>query len=188
MVSLHDDPVELVDPRYDDWRERFDAERHRLRDALATTDLDDRVRRLEHVGSTAVPDLSAKDIVDVDLVVDDHAVPAVSDAVVDAIDGTRYENTATWHVLARRHDGQRFNVHAFGATDDGWRTSVATRDVLRARPALRDEYAALKRELATQNDDFEEYSEGKSDLVTRLLRVARNADDLAFDFDVPDGD
>ncbi|WP_323677120.1 GrpB family protein [Halorubellus sp. PRR65] len=188
MVSLYDDPIELVDSRYEDWCERYAAERDRLRDALAAASVDDRVRRIEHVGSTAVPDLPAKDVVDVDVVVADDAVPACTDAVADALGGTRYENASTWHVVARRHDGQRFNVHVFGVTDDGWRTSVATRDVLRERPAARDEYADLKRDLAADHDDLGAYSEGKSALVDRLLREARHADDLAFDFAVPTPD
>lgn len=185
MVDLDDDAIELVDSRRETWRTRFDAEHERLRDAVAAAGLAERVRAFEHVGSTAVPDLAAKDVVDVDVVVDDDAVPGISGAVLDRLDGTRYENTPTWHVLARREADQRFNVHVFGASDTGWKRSVATRDVLRTRPERREEYEALKRELAAEHDDVGAYSRGKADLLARIHETARDADDLSFEFDVP---
>jgi GrpB-like predicted nucleotidyltransferase (UPF0157 family) len=194
MVDLHADPIELVDSQYDAWRERFEHERDRLERALEDGSNEDspveaslagRVHAIEHVGSTAVPELPAKDIVDVDLVVADDAVPAVSDAVVDALGGTRHENSETWHVVAREHDGQRFNVHVFARRDDGWKRSVATRDVLRARPSPREEYAQLKRDLAGETDDLETYSTGKTELLEHVLRTARDADEFTFDFAVP---
>jgi|AntDeeMetagen134_2_1112570.scaffolds.fasta_scaffold06774_2 GrpB-like predicted nucleotidyltransferase (UPF0157 family) len=187
MVDLHDDPIELVDSRYETWRPRFETERDRLESLFAAVDLGHLVHSVEHVGSTAVPGLPAKDVVDLDVVVDDDAVTAVSEAIVDELGGTRYENTETWHVLARRAgaDAQRFNVHVFGASDDGWRESVATRDVLRERAELREAYATLKRDLAAAHDDLGAYSRGKSELMARILQTARDADDLDFEFVVP---
>ncbi|WP_435347660.1 GrpB family protein [Haloarchaeobius sp. HRN-SO-5] len=185
MVDLEADAVELVESRYAEWTDRFEAERTRLRDALDAADLDDRVHRIEHVGSTAVPDLAAKDVVDVDLVVGDGTVVDVASAVETRLGGTRYDNGDGWNPVARCHDGQRFNVHVFGRSDDGWKTSVATRDVLRARSGLCDEYERLKRDLAAEHDDLEAYSIGKTAFVETVLRTAREADDLSFGFEVP---
>lgn len=156
-----------------------------MREAVRSRGVADRVVRLEHVGSTAVPDLAAKDVVDLDVVVADRAVETVADGLVDELGGTRYENDATWNPVARRHAGQRFNDHVFAASSDGWKVSVVTRDVLRARPDLREGYEALKRDLAADTDDLTEYSRGKAEFVERLLRVARESDDLPFDFAVP---
>ena len=64
--------------------------------------------------------------------------------------------------------------------------SVATRDVLRARPDLRGEYERLKRDLAAEHDDLTAYSVGKSAFVARVLTVAREDEHLAFDFEPPD--
>lgn len=186
VVDPNDDPIELVDSRHREWRDRFDAERDRVRDVLADRGLLARVHRIEHVGSTAVPGLAAKDVVDLDVVVADDAVADVSRAIEAALGGTRLENTDEWHPVFREHEGQRFNVHVFGLASPKWRISVATRDVLRARPALRAEYERVKRDLAADHDDLTAYSRGKSDLVVRLLRVAREADDLTFRFDVPE--
>lgn len=185
MVDPNDDPIRLVDPRNEAWREAFEAERDRVRDALVAHDLDDRVERIEHVGSTAVPDLAAKDVVDLDVVVEDDAVGAVSNALEAELGGTRLENDDGWHPLFRAHDGQRFNDHVFGASSEKWRISVVTRDVLRYHPDLRAEYADLKRELAAAHDDLTGYSVGKSAFIDRVVRVARTEDAPTFAFDLP---
>ena len=185
MVSPHDDSIELVAPNYEEWRARFVAERDRVHRALAIHDLESRLRRLEHVGSTAVRNLPSKDVVDLDIVVADDAVGDVSDAIASELGGDRSENAAEWHPVFRVHDGQRFNDHVFAASSDRWKLSVVTRDVLRARPELRREYEQLKRELSAEHDDLVAYSEGKTAFIERLIATARSGDDLEFDFDLP---
>lgn len=186
MVDVHEDPIELVPSRYETWRERYRAERDRVRAALAEHDLRDAVVRIEHVGSTSVPDLAAKDIVDLDVVVEDGAVDAASAALVDELGGDRAENGDEWHPVFRETGGQRFNDHVFAASADGWKVSVATRAVLRADPGLRAEYEALKRDLASETDDLETYSRSKSAFVGRLLDRARDDDAIEVAFDVPE--
>jgi GrpB-like predicted nucleotidyltransferase (UPF0157 family) len=185
VVDLEREPVEIVPSRHGEWRDRFEAERDRLRGALRRHGLDDRAVRLEHVGSTAVPELPAKDVVDLDLVVADGSVDEVAEAVLAALGGTRYENGEAWNLVARREGEQRFNDHVFAASAERWKVSVVTRDVLRARPALREEYAELKRGLAAETDELSEYSVGKTAFVERLLRVARESDEPTFAFEVP---
>lgn len=155
--------------------------------SCSRTGLEDDCERIEHVGSTAVPNLAAKDIVDLDVVVADDAVAEVSRALADELGGTRVENSGEWHPVFREHDGQRFNDHVFAASSDGWTVSVVTRDVLAARPDRRGEYERLKRDLAAEYDDLVAYSEGKSAFVERLLEVAR-ADDGIADYPVPSTD
>lgn len=185
MVDPAADELALVPSQYDTWREHFRAERDRIRTVLAGQSLARHVERIEHVGSTAIPDLAAKDIVDLDVVVADDAVAEVSQALESDLGGDRHENTDGWHPLFRRHDGQRFNDHVFAASDDGWRISVVTREVLCARPALRDEYEELKRELTADHDDLFEYSTGKTAFVERVLAVARTDDSIDIDVSVP---
>lgn len=186
MVDPNDDPIELVESQYDEWQERFAAERERIQATLAARGLDDLVDRVEHVGSTAVPGLTAKDIVDLDVVVADDAVGDVSAALVEELGGDRAENSPGWHPVFRVHDGHRFNDHVFARSDDGWQISVVTRDVLRARPDLRDEYERRKRALAADHDDLTAYSRGKTALVARLLETAREDDEFDYEFGVPD--
>jgi GrpB-like predicted nucleotidyltransferase (UPF0157 family) len=185
MVNPNDDPIELTTSQYEVWRERFTDERERLDDIVSSNGLDECVERIEHVGSTAVPDLPAKDIVDIGIVVEDSAVADVSRVLEIDLGGTRLENTSGWHPVFRLDDGQRFNDHVFAASGDKWKISVVTREVLRERPELRKEYGQLKRELALENNDLTTYSRGKSAFIGRLLRTGREADDLKFDFAVP---
>ncbi|WP_394739222.1 GrpB family protein [Natronococcus roseus] len=187
MVDADRDPIKLVPADHETWREQFVAERERVRDALSRAGLEDDCERIEHVGSTAVPNLAAKDIVDLDIVVADDVVSEVSKLLAAELGGTRLENSGEWHPVFREHEGQRFNDHVFAASSDGWRVSVVTRDVLAARPDRREEYERLKRELAAEHDDLVAYSEGKSAFVERLLEVAR-ADDGIADCSVPPRD
>lgn len=185
MVDPRNDRIELVESRHEAWRGAFERERRRLRELFERHGVADAIHRIDHVGSTAVPDLAAKDVVDVDVVVADDAVAPVSAAVADDLGGTRVQNHDGWHPVFRREHGQRFNDHVFAVSDDGWRVSVATRTVLRARPALRERYERRKRELAAATDDLERYSEEKSGIVRRLLSVARTDDAFQFSFSVP---
>lgn len=185
MVDVGDDPLELVPSRHGTWCDQFREERERVRAALRRRGLEDRVERIEHVGSTAVPDLAAKDVVDLDVVVANDSVADISWALVEELGGDRAENGDGWHPVFRAKAGQRFNDHVFAASSDGWKVSVVTRDVLAAHSALRAEYEALKRELAAEHDDLTDYSVGKSEFVARLLDRARADADLAFAFTVP---
>ena len=187
MVSPSEDPIELVPSRHDAWREYFEAERDRVTDALRDAALESAVERIEHVGSTAVPGLAAKDIVDLDIVVADNAVDAISRTLESKLGGDRHENSDEWHPVFRRENGRRFNDHVFAASDDGWKISVVTRDVLVAHPELRSEYEALKRDLAAEHDDIVAYSTGKTAFVERVLEVARTDDAVSFEFLVPTG-
>ncbi|MXV64144.1 GrpB family protein [Natronorubrum sp. JWXQ-INN-674] len=185
MVSTNDDPIELVPARTETWREQFTEERDRIDETLADASLESTVERIEHVGSTAVPDLAAKDIVDLDIVVADGAVREVSRTLETELGGDRIENSDEWHPVFRRENGQRFNDHVFAASSDGWKISVVTREILAAEPTLRAEYEALKRELAAEHDELVAYSRGKTAFIKRALDVARASDGLSFDFEVP---
>ncbi len=185
MVDPHEDSLELSSSRYVEWSEHFAAERERLHEALQSHGLMDAVCRIEHVGSTAVPGLAAKDIVDVDVVVADSHVDDVARAIESSLGGDRYENSETWHPIFRLHDGQRFNVHVFAAAEKKWRISVVTRDVLRAHDDLREAYERRKRELAREHDELVAYSRGKTDFVERLLQRARTDEQLTFDIAIP---
>ena len=178
MVSADDDPIELVPSRHEEWHEHFLTERQRVLTVLADQILESTVERIEHVGSTAVPHLAAKDIVDLDIVVVDDAVDEVSRILNTDLSGTRETNTEQWHPVYREHDGQRFNDHVFAVSSERWRISVLTCEVLRTYPELRDEYEQLKRELAAEHDDLVAYSTAKSEFIGRVLTVAEEDEEI----------
>jgi GrpB-like predicted nucleotidyltransferase (UPF0157 family) len=183
MVSPYEDEIALVASRHEEWREEFKRERSRVRDVLEDDGLETHVRRIEHVGSTAVPGLAAKDIVDLDIIVADDAVTTVSKTVESELGGTRYENSETWQPVFREEDGQRFNDHVFAQSGDGWKKSLATVAVLSDRPELRSEYEQLKRDIAAETDELETYGKAKTEFLQKVLSVARA--EFEFQFDVP---
>ena len=151
---------EIVIADYDDaWPERFAAERARIVAALGV-----RALRIEHVGSTSVPGLAAKPIVDI-LV----EVAALADAAGLARAG---------YVLRVREEGHRMyrtpeldvHVHVWPSGSPNIAADLAFRDRLRASPEDRAAYEALKRELATRDwPDVNHYAEAKGPLIREIL-------------------
>ncbi len=143
----------------------------------------DRVARIDHIGSTSVPGLPAKDVIDLQVVVTDLSTGAT---VADALWAAGLVRMADrWWDVAR--DGREWdkqmvcnadparavNCHIRPQTSPAWRDSLLLRDWLRADPGDRDEYAALKRRLAAQpHEDIDEYAEAKTPWINATLRRA----------------
>ncbi|WOO81565.1 Salicylaldehyde dehydrogenase [Vanrija pseudolonga] len=130
---------------------------------------------IEHVGSTSVPGLAAKPILDIDIVV------AASDLAqgISVLKAAGYEHRGDQGVPSREAfrlpaapaaSGPRVNLYLCVDGVLALRNHLAVRDVLRADDALRDEYAATKYRLAsTQGIDMDSYVEGKSEVLGRIL-------------------
>jgi GrpB-like predicted nucleotidyltransferase (UPF0157 family) len=148
MPSAHE-PVVLVD--YDPaWPALFEQERARIAPAVAAFAVS-----IEHVGSTAVPGLCAKPIIDMLLTVDHFGPP---DLYIPALAALGYvfrndpANVDRHAFGVRDAQGHRpvpgFNVHIEHHGGLGVRRFIAFRDYLRAHPETAREYCALKRTLA----------------------------------------
>lgn len=134
--------------------------------------------RVDHVGSTSVPGLVAKDVVDLQLVVTDlAAADAVTDSLGDAgfprRDGDRVdtpepgENSTRDERLHGSADPCRpVNLHVRTAGSPGARYALLFRDWLRAEPGERDAYAALKRRLVGEHEQREDYADAKEPWFT----------------------
>lgn len=164
--------IELVD--YDPaWPARFAAEAHVLRTALG-----ERALRIEHVGSTAVPGLVAKPVVDIQVSVARLDDPAAFDEALGAAGYT--------HIV---HDPGFDRIYPFFAKPLGWpRTHhvhlcvvgsreearhLAFRDHLRTHPEVARDYVRLKQQLAAVHGGHDEaarerYSLAKTDFVTAI--------------------
>lgn len=156
------------DPR---WPALYAAERARLVAALG-----EQLTRIEHVGSTSVPGLAAKPIVDIELYVrqlepmDPFRAPLEALGYVFQFDpempdlhyfGWPAERPRRYHLHISQHGSQ----HLIRV--------VAVRDYLRAHPAEADAYAAVKRALtAARPGDRDAYVAGKHDFVQALERRA----------------
>lgn len=131
---------------------------------------------VEHVGSTAVPGVAAKPIIDVDVVVAsvDDVAPAVA-ALVAA--GWQHEGDLGIpgrEAFEPRADLPPHHLYVVVRDSAAHLDHVDLRDYLRTHPSDARRYGALKRELAPLlSEDREAYLAGKSDLVAELLAAAR---------------
>jgi GrpB-like predicted nucleotidyltransferase (UPF0157 family) len=156
---------------YDD---RWPGQFARLRGELAAALEGVAVVAIEHVGSTSVPGLAAKPVIDVDVVVESADVPAA----IAALEATGYAHLGECGILDRHafrapSDEPRRNVYVTVAGCLSLRNHLGVRDVLRADPELRAEYGALKLRLATRDyESIDDYVADKSAVLQRVLHRA----------------
>ena len=160
-----DTTVTLAD--YDPaWPERFAREAERIRGALG-----DRAVVLEHAGSTSVPGMAAKPIVDVVLGIPD---PTAEDDYVPALEALGYElhiREPGWHRhrLLKPPD-RSVNLHVFAAGSSEIARMLRFRDRLRASPEAFALYLATKRRLAARTWDYlQDYADAKDAVVAEIL-------------------
>jgi GrpB-like predicted nucleotidyltransferase (UPF0157 family) len=165
QLGLARGTVVLV-PYDDEWPALFRAEADRIArvDGLAGL-------HLEHMGSTAVPGLCAKPIIDI---LAGHPAGAPPKVYIDALVSLGYMYRGEQEIPGRHffRRGELRTHHAHLAEIDGvfWRDHLAFRDALRAEPSFRDAYATLKQELAARfPNDREAYIEGKGPFVHEVL-------------------
>lgn len=158
------EPVPIVIAAYDPgWVTRFARERERIGAAL-----EDRARRIEHVGSTSVPGLGAKPIVDILVTV---AAVEPDGALVDAMERAGYPLRVRepGHRMFRTPD-RDVHVHVLSEGDPEVGRMLGFRDRLRASPPDREAYEALKRALAERRwRDMNEYADAKGPFIEEVL-------------------
>ena len=167
-----DEPVRIV-PHDPAWPARFEEERVALAEALGEM----ASGGIHHIGSTAVPGLDAKPIVDILVGVEDlEASRAGFDALTEL--GYLYApyRATEMHWFCKPHPSWRtHHLHLVPTTSARFRDELAFRDRLRSSPRLAAEYAALKHRLAAEfPNDREAYTDAKSDFIRRALAGAED--------------
>jgi GrpB-like predicted nucleotidyltransferase (UPF0157 family) len=162
--------VTPYDPR---WPGAFQRLRDRLDSALTGVD-----HVTEHVGSTAVPGLDAKPIIDVDVVVpDETAVGPAIEALAAA--GWRHQGDLGIkgrEAFAPPFDAAYHHLYVVVAGSPPHRDHIDLRDFLRTRADQAARYGELKGRLAVLlTTDREAYVQGKAEMISELLRLARDA-------------
>ncbi|MCM0674979.1 GrpB family protein [Micromonospora phytophila] len=154
------------DPR---WPDAFATHADRIRRALGPA-----ARAVEHIGSTSVPGLAAKPIIDILVTVDDVER---EDEYVTALDAAGYE-------LRVREPGHRMmrtptrhvHIHILQPEDPACDDYRLLREWLRRDSADRALYAATKRDLARRDwTDTNAYADAKTDVITQINNRARSA-------------
>lgn len=162
--------ITVVD--YDpDWPVRFDGLRNEYAAAMDAAGV--AWVAIEHVGSTSVPRLAAKPIIDCDIVVVEKDVSAASDVLI----GLGFAPLGELGIPQRwafkepaRLAGTNTYVTVEGSLS--LRNHLAVRDTLRSSPDLRDRYSAVKQQVAAIAANIDEYGKGKNALIQEILTVA----------------
>jgi GrpB-like predicted nucleotidyltransferase (UPF0157 family) len=180
-------PVILV-PYDPEWPRRFDREAAVLREVFSGCEA-----VIEHVGSTAVPGLNAKPVIDI-MAGLTHLAQAESR--IGALEGAGYE-------YVQRHERQfpqrryfrkprpgpsAYHLHCVVRGSDFWTRLIAFRDYLRGHSESAAAYAELKRDLAARLDK-EAYTTAKGPFIERVLAAALGSGEQRTiqEADAPDG-
>ncbi|HMO55495.1 MAG TPA: GrpB family protein [Tepidiformaceae bacterium] len=155
------------------WSDQFEHEAGRILAACPPG-----IVAIEHVGSTSVPGLAAKPVIDMVILVEDYDA---GEQFVEAIRSLGYVYKAVNGIPGRRYfdlasetpgELDRFHIHMYPVGHDDARRVLAFRDFLRANPAAVEQYARGKLELAAKYpEDILLYTGGKSAIIRALYRA-----------------
>lgn len=167
-IGLKRGTVKLV-PHDENWSTLFEKERQILSNKFG-----EKILAIEHIGSTAIPGLLAKPIIDMNVAVKD--LDDIDDFVI-GLQELGYE-----YIPERRYADRQFfpkghpdnRTHHLNLveidSETAWMNQLFFRDYLTKHAKEREEYAKLKEELAEQfADQREEYTERKSDFIAYIL-------------------
>ncbi|MFK3938175.1 GrpB family protein [Alkalihalobacillus sp. NPDC078783] len=160
-----EDPKEL-------WQEKGQAEKNHLFELLGPYHL----RKIEHIGSTAVPGLAAKPVIDLMAKLKDFSKMG---PITDLLQKDSWVHIPTpegeeeWRkYFIKIHNNKRVaHLHIVDEGSKKWDEHLCFRDALRNSTALVGEYAALKIKLAKQySHDRELYTKNKSDFIQSVIK------------------
>lgn len=172
ILGLKRGTVRLL-PYQKEWGGAFEEEKENLEKLLRDVVVD-----IQHVGSTAIPGLSAKPIIDMLMAVSSLSViQKIRDTLEGA--GYQYRENGSDEVQVLFVKGSEENrTHYLHITELGsqeWKNSLAFRDYLRAHPEEVERYESLKQKLAKlYPNDRREYTKAKKDFFERIFEKARD--------------
>jgi len=163
--------VEVI-PHNPRWRDAFEAEAKHVADALG-----ENVVVIHHIGSTAIPNIYAKPVID--LLVEVRDITEV-DGRSSAMESLGYEVMGEYGIAGRRYfrketrEGIRtHHIHAFEAGSAEVERHLAFRDYMIAHPGDAQRYSELKRKLAEEHpQSIDEYMDGKDGFIKEIDRRA----------------
>ena len=171
-------PVRLVDPD-PEWAAQYAQQEARIQAALGP-----RAVRVEHVGSTSVPGLAAKPVIDIVLVVTDSADEAGYVPDLEAAGYTLQFREPDWyeHRFLHDHDPD-VQIHVFSVGSPEVERMLLFRDRLRSRSEERELYERTKRDLAVRRWVYvQDYADAKSAVVEEIIsRAQASQESLNFD-------
>ena len=155
--------IEIYSP---EWPKLFEARKRQIAEALPGVALN-----IEHIGSTAVPGLSAKPVIDIDLIV---ANPDLEEDYVPALSLLGYVLTVrelSWYRHRMlRHDAPRVNLHVWAPNSPEHIRHILFRDWLCNHPEDRERYADIKQKAKIDVDTVQEYNRNKQAVVRAIYQ------------------
>jgi GrpB-like predicted nucleotidyltransferase (UPF0157 family) len=153
------------------WPQRFEQLRQEYAEAMAAARVP--VLAIEHVGSTSVPGLAAKPVIDCDIVVAGRDVAAAAQALT----GLGFRPLGELGIPLRwafREPPRLAGTNTYVVVEGSLslRNHLAVRDVLRTDAQLREQYAAVKRRVGAIAANIEEYGRGKNAMLQQILAAA----------------
>jgi GrpB-like predicted nucleotidyltransferase (UPF0157 family) len=173
-LGLESGTVRVV-PYDSTWPTLFEAEAGELRQRFEGAGLP---LVFEHTGSTAVPGLAAKPILDI---LAGYPAGAVVAAYIGVLTEAGYTHRGEQEIpgreFFRRGNPRAYHVHLTAIESGFWRDHLTFRDRLRSDDALRDAYAALKCDLAARFPrDRDAYIAAKTSFVNDVLRLSSGSE------------
>jgi GrpB-like predicted nucleotidyltransferase (UPF0157 family) len=171
MLGLDRKIVELV-PHQEEWKTLFEREEALIREACG-----DFALAIEHIGSTAIPNLAAKPIIDIMVGVRD--LSEAEKFLRQPLEKIGYEYRGETGIAGRlyfRKGTATASTHHLSLVEKGgeiWRRHILFRDYLRANAEAARSYNELKKNLAIKfKDRREDYTNGKTEFVEEILLKA----------------
>lgn len=164
----------VVVSEYDpEWIEEYEQEKVKISHVLS-----DVLLRIEHIGSTSIPKLGSKPIIDMMVGVSD--LQQVSEVYITGLKGIGYE-----YVFKPNFPERRFfrrgewragthHLHIYEYESENWINNILFRDYLKNDSSMMEEYYLLKKKLEQQHKhDRVAYTEGKSDFIGMVIEMAK---------------
>ncbi len=169
MYGMNKSELRLM-PHDISWKDDFAAERERIETALADSSV-----LIEHIGSTAIPTVYAKPILDIAILCGAKGLESVADALSKLGYDYRgeYDEKSGHFYAVRDKDNIRYcQVHIYPEATADWQSKLKFRDVLKGNAELAREYNDYKLELAKKVSNKSKYAQIKSNWVdTFILKV-----------------
>ena len=158
----------ILDDYNPTWPGRYEQERAAIVQAIGP-----HIGHIEHIGSTSIPGLAAKPVIDIGIDLNKYPLPAEA---ITAMEELGYEHKGEYGIHERhyfRKVSPNFHVHSYSPGNPEWDAHILFRDYLRAHPESAVEYEQLKRGLAARHSDVNAYAEDKTDFVKGTVAKSR---------------
>lgn len=178
MIGLKRGTVRLEEA-HDEWAKDFAEEKKLLIETLG-----EHIQAIEHVGSTAIPGVPAKPIIDIRI-----AISSLDDSHIEEfVEPLKKLGYSYMHKYPDRHffakgpeENRTHHISIVRADSEiGWRDAILFRDYLRQNKKAREEYSSLKEKLAQQfAEDRASYTKAKETFIAKINRQAREKNRVA---------